>query len=147
MGGILRQNADLSMGIQGTDAGDGEFVVITLPYSAITHTSGAFLTQSGPVFSRRMVVKSITFIPETASSNAVTAALWKAASGVAIASGVALHTGTAALTTAAGTTQTLALSAVSGALDIAAGSRIGFVISATPGAAGVGAFTITLAPA
>ena len=143
----LKQNADASVGIQGSDAGDGEFVIITLPWSAITHTSGAFLTASGPVLSRRMVVKDIRYNNDTAASNAVTATLYKAASGTAIGSGTALHSSTANLQATAATPVTMTLSTVSGALDVAAGSRLGFVISGTPGAAGVGQFTVTLAPA
>jgi hypothetical protein len=143
----LKQNPDLSLGLQGTDAGDGEFIVVTIPWSAITHTTGAFLTASGPTLSRRMVVKSITYHNDTAASNAVTASLFKAAAGTAIVSGVALHSGTANLQSAANTPVTLTLSAVSGALDVAAGTRLGFVISGAPGAAGVGSITITLGPA
>lgn len=143
----LKQNADMSMGLQGTDLGDGEFIVLSLPYSAITNTSGAFLTVSSHVLTRRMIVKAITGVPDTASSNAVTATVYKAASGTALGSGVALHSGTYNLQGTAATNQSLTLSAVSGALDVAAGSRIGFVISGTPGAAGVGVITVMLAPA
>ena len=143
----FKQNADASLGLQGTDLDDGGFVVVTLPWSAITNTSGAFLTVSGPIMNRRMIVKAISYANDTAATNAVTAALWKAPSATALASGVALHTGTANLQLTAATNASLTLSTVSGALDVAAGSRIGFVISATPGAAGVGAFTVTLAPA
>lgn len=143
----LKQNADASVGIQGSDAGDGEFIVITLPWSAITNTSGAFLTVSGPTFSRRMIVKDIRYVNDTAASNAVTATLRQAPSGTALGSGTALHSSTANLQATAATPVVMTLSTVSGALDVAAGSRIGFVISGTPGAAGVGSFTVTLAPA
>lgn len=143
----MKQNADASMGLEGTDGGDGGFITHVFNWSAITNTSGAFLTVSGAVFSRRMVVKSITYVNDTAATNAVTAALWKAPSGTALASGVALHTGTVALNGTAATNNSLTLSTVAGALDVAAGSRIGFVISGTPGAAGVGTITVTLAPA
>lgn len=143
----LKQNADASVGIQGTDGTEGEFVVITLPWSAITHTSGAFLTCSGPVLSRRMIVKSIYYHNDTAASNAVTATLRQAPSGTAIGSGTALHSSTANLQASAATPVAMTLSTASGALDVAAGSRLGFVISGTPGAAGVGQFTVTLAPA
>lgn len=147
MGVNIKQNADASMGLQGTDGDDGGFITHVFNWSAISNTSGAFLTVSGPVFSRRMVVKAITYVNDTAATNAVTAALWKAPSGTALASGVALHTGTAALNGTAATNASLTLSTVAGALDVAAGSRIGFVISGTPGAAGVGTITVTLAPA
>lgn len=147
MGVQLKQNADMSAGLQGTDGDDGGFVVITLPWSAINNTSGAFLTVSGPIMNRRMVVKAISYVNDTVASNAVTAVLYKAPSATAIGSGVALHSSTASLQATAATNAALTLSTTSGALDVAAGSRIGFVISGTPGAAGVGSFTVTLAPA
>lgn len=147
MGVQLKQNQDASAGLQGTDMGDGEFVVVTLPWSAITNTTGAFLTVSGPVLSRRMIVKDIRYVNDTTATNAVTATLYKAASGTALGSGVALHSGTANLQATAATPASLTLSTTAGALDVAANTRIGFVISAAPGAAGVGSFTVTLAPA
>ena len=143
----LKQNADMSAGLQGTDGDDGAFVVVTLPWSAITNTTGAFLTVSGPVMKRRMIVKDITHVVDTTATNAVTATLRKAASGTALGSGTALHSGTANLQATAATPVALTLSTTPSDLDVAAGSRIGFVISAAPGAAGVGAFTVTLAPA
>ena len=144
---MIKQNADASLGIQGSDGDDGSFVVVTLPWSAITNTSGAFLTVSGPVLQRRMIVKSIQYMNDTAASNAVTATLYKAPSATALGSGTALHSSTANLQATAAANNTLTLSTTSGVLDVAAGSRLGFVISGTPGAAGVGSFTITLAPA
>ena len=143
----LKQNADASAGLQGTDGDEGGFVVLSFPYSANTNTTGAFLTASSAIMNRRMVVKAITGVVDTAATNAVTAALWKAPSATALASGVALHSGTYNLQGTANTNQALTLSTVSGALDVAAGSRIGFVISAAPGAAGIGVITVTLAPA
>lgn len=143
----LKQNADMSAGLQGTDGDDGAFVVINMPWSAITNTTGAFLTVSGPVLQRRMIVKDVRHVVDTTATNAVTATLYKAASGTALGSGVALHSGTASLQATAATPVTLTLSTTAGALDVAAGTRLGFVISGAPGAAGVGSFTVTLAPA
>ena len=143
----FKQNADASCGLQGTDLDDGAFVVVPMQWSAITNTTGAFLTVSGPVMLRRMIVKGIQYVNDTTATNAVTATLFKAPSGTALGSGTALHTGTANLQATAATPTTLTLSTTAGALDVAAGSRIGFVISAAPGAAGVGSFTVTLAPA
>jgi len=141
----LKQNADASVGLQGTDLDDGGFVVVTLPWSAITNTTGAFLTVSGPVMARRMIVKDIRHVVDTTATNAVTATLYKAPSATALGSGTALHSGTANLQATAATP--VALTLASAAVDVAAGSRIGFVISSAPGAAGVGSFTVTLAPA
>ena len=143
----LKQNADMSAGLQGSDGDDGAFVVVTLNWSAITNTTGAFLTVSGPVMKRRMIVKDITHVVDTTATNAVTATLRKAPSGTALGSGTALHSGTANLQATAATPVALTLSTTASDLDVAAGSRIGFVISGAPGAAGVGAFTVTLAPA
>ncbi len=143
----FKQNADLSLGLQGTDLDDGAFEVISLPYSAIQNTTGAFLVVSGPVLNRRFIVKAITGVVDTTASNAVTATVYKAASGTALGSGTALHSGTFNLQGTAATNQSLTLSTTSGVVDVAAGSRIGFVISGAPGAAGVGCITVTLAPA
>ena len=143
----LKQNADMSGGLAGTDGDDGAFVVVTLRWSAITNTSGAFLTVSGPIMQRRMIVKSIQYINDTAASNAVTATVKKAPSATALGSGTTLHSSTVNLQSTAGTNVNMTLSTTASDLDIAAGSRLGFVISATPGAAGVGAITVTLEPA
>ena len=143
----LKQNADASAGLQGTGMGEGEFVVVTIAYNANAQTSGAFLNVLGPAMSRRMIVKSIIGVPNTVASNAVTATVYKAASGTAIGSGTALHSGTFNLQGTAATNQTLTLSTTKSDLDVAAGSRIGMVISGAPGAAGVGTITVTLAPA
>lgn len=141
----LKQNADASMGLQGTDGTDGEFVVVSMPYNATAQAS--ILTVTGAVLSRRMIVKSIQGVPDAASTNAVTATIYKAPSATALASGTALHSGTYNLQGTANTNQTLTLSTTSGVVDVAAGSRIGLVISGVPGAAGAGCVTVTLAPA
>ena len=143
----IRQNNDSSGGLQGTDGDDGAFIVLNFPYSTNTNTVGAFLTSSSAVFSRRMIVKSIIAVVDSAATNVVTASLFKAASGVALGAGVALHTGTVNLQGAAGTNQVVALATLASTVDVAAGSRIGFVISGALGVAGNGLITVTLAPA
>ena len=143
----LKQNSDASFGVQGSDLDDGAFVVLSMPYSAIGNTTGAFLVVSTQVMARRMIVKSIVGVVDTAATNAVTATVYKAPSATAIGSGTALHSGTFNLQGTAATNQTLTLSTTSGVLDVAAGNRLGFVISGAPGAAGVGLITVTLAPA
>ena len=143
----IKQNADASVGLQGTDLDDGGFLTMTMPYSAIVNTTGAFLTASTHILNRRMVVKAITGMVDTAATNAVTATVFKAPTATALGAGTALHSGTFNLQGTAAANQALTLSAVAGALDIAAGSRIGLVISGAPGAAGVGVITVTLAPA
>ena len=137
-----KQNPDLSMGLAGTDATDGEFIPWTFSYVNTTGT-----TNSGPVFSRRMIVKGITGIVDTASSNAVTATVYKTASGTALGSGTAVHSGTFNLQGTANTNQLLTLSTVSGVTDVAANQRVGVVISGALGAAGNGSITVWFAPA
>lgn len=141
----LKQNADGSGGLQGTDGDEGGFVVLTLPYNATANAS--ILTLGDAIMSRRMIVKSIQGLPNATTTNAVTITVYKAASGTAIASGTALHSGTYNCQGTANTNQTLTLSTTSGVVDVAAGSRIGAVISGAPGAAGAGSITVTLAPA
>lgn len=141
----LKQNGDGSMGIQGADLDDGGFVVLTFPYNATANAS--ILTLGGAVMNRRMVVKSISGVPDATTTNAVTISVYKAASGTAIASGTALHSGTYNCQGTAATNQSLTLSTTDGVVDVAAGSRIGAVISGAPGAAGAGMITVTLAPA
>jgi hypothetical protein len=145
MGVNIKQNADLSMGLQGTDGDDGAFIVLTFPYNATAQAS--ILTLGPAVMTRRMVVKAITGVPDVATSNAATVSIYKAPSATAIASGTLLHTGTYNAQGTAATNQTLTLSTTAGALDVAAGNRIGAVISGAPGAAGAGSITVTLAPA
>jgi hypothetical protein len=140
----MKQNADASMGLQGTDGDDGGFVVLTFPYNATAQAS--ILTLGPAVLIRRMVVKAITGVPDVTTTNAVTVSIYKAPSATAIASGTLLHTGTFNCQGTAATNQTLTLGAAA-AIDVAAGNRIGAVISGAPGAAGAGSITVTLAPA
>lgn len=139
---IIKQNADMSGGLQGTDANDGEFVAVSVPY-----TASSPLTMSAAVFSRRMVVKAITLNPDVAATNAVTVSCFKAPSATVLGSGTVLHSGTGNLQGVAGTNLALTLSVVSGICDVPAGSRIGVVISGALGAAGSGVVTFMVAPA
>jgi len=141
----IYQNPDNSCGLRGTDNDEGDFVVLSFPYNATAQAS--ILTLPGIVLKRRMVVHNIIGVPETASTNAVTATVYKAASGTAIGSGTALHTGTFNLQGTAATNQTLTVSSTAGVADCSAGTRIGVVISGAMGAAGNGCITVTLSPA
>ncbi|MDE2102837.1 MAG: hypothetical protein KGL39_36675 [Patescibacteria group bacterium] len=141
----LKQNPDLGMGLQGTDLDEGGFIVLSFPYNATAQAT--VLTLPGIVCKRRMIVTDIKGVPETASTNAVTATVYKAASGTAIGSGTALHSGSFNLQGTPATNQSLTLSTTAGVLDVTAGSRIGVVISGAMGAAGNGCVTVTLTPA
>lgn len=139
MGVQLKQLADASAGLEGTDLNNGQFIFISIPYSTTTA-----LTLSGVTLPRRCVVQSVTLVPDVASSNAVTATAYKASSGTALGSGTAL-TGTMALNGTAATTVTGSI--VAGTADCTSGQRVGIVISGALGAAGSGVVTIALNPA
>lgn len=142
MGVSLKQNADGSMGLQGTDRDDGGFCIVDFNYTASSVDSTIF------VASRAYVVKAIIVRPDVAGNDAgaVTAAIKKAASGTAIASGTALHSGTANLKGTAATNQTLTLSTTASVLEIPAGTAIGVDFTGTLTAA-VGHISVILAPA
>jgi hypothetical protein len=138
----LKQNADGSMGLQGTDADDGGWIPVTFNYTA-SSVDQAFFTAT-----RKYVVKGVVVRPAVAGNDAgaVTVAVKKAASGTAIASGTAVHSSTANLKGTANTNQTLTLSTTASDLEIAAGTSIGADFTGTLTAA-VGCITVILAPA
>ena len=138
----LLQRGDASMGLQGADGDAGAFIYVSIPYTTTTP-----LTLSAVTLPRRCIVQSITLVPDTESSNAVTVTCYKAPSATALGSGTALHSGTGNLQGTAATTQTLTLSTTASVLDVAAGNRIGAVVSGALGAAGSGVITIALNPA
>lgn len=142
MGVQLKQLADSSMGLEGTDLNTGAFIYINIPY-----TTASPLTISGGILPRKCVVQAITVNPDVSSTNAVTVSAFAAPSATALGSGTALMSSGAVLNGTAGTNVVGALSAVSGALLISAGSRVGVVISGALGAAGSGVITIALNPA
>ena len=136
----LKQNSDGSIGLQGTDLDDGQFIPIRFHYNTTTP-----LTFTIASLSRRMIVKQISVRPDVAASNAVTVSVYKAASGTAIGSGTKLHSGTGNIQGTANTNQKLTIDLT--ANDIAADNAIGAVISGALGAAGSGCITVWLAPA
>lgn len=138
----LKQNQDGTLGIQGSDLGDGEFVKIDIEYLASSVDKTSF------VASRRYVVKAIIGRVEVAGTDAgaVTAVIKKAASGTAIASGTALHSGTFNLKGTAATNQTLTLSTTASDLEIPAGTAIGIDFTGTLTSA-TGVVTVMLLPA
>ena len=137
---LIKQNADASAGIVGTDVTDGEFVFVSLPYSPTTP-----LAQSAAVFSRRMIVKAVYAVADVGATNAVTVSVYKTASGVAPASGALVHGGSINAQGTANTNQVMALTAAN--VDVPLGSRICVVVSGAIGAAGSGVVTVALAPA
>ncbi len=138
----IKQNADMSMGLQGTDGDDGGFLTVNIEYLAASVDKVAF------VATRRYIVKAITARPTVAGTDAsaVTAVIAKAASGTAITSGTALHSGTINLKGTANTIQSLTLSTTPSDLDIAAGTCIGIDFTGTLTSA-TGVVSVVLAPA
>ena len=82
----LKQNADGSMGMQGTDLDDGGFLTVNIEYLATSVDKVCFVAP------RKMIVKKIVGRPTVAGTDAgaVTAVIKKAASGTAITSSAIL---------------------------------------------------------
>ena len=138
----LKQNADASIGIQGSDLDDGAFLSVNIEYNASAVDKVAF------VATRRYIVKAITGRPTVAGTDggAVTAVLKKAASATAITAGTALHSSTYNLKGTADTIQALTLSTTASDLDIPAGTAIGIDFTGTLTSA-TGVVSVVLAPA
>lgn len=138
----LKQNQDLSMGIQGTDLNDGDFIPIDIEWTASSVDKVSF------VATRRYIVKAITARVEAAGTDggAVTAVIRRAASGTAIASGTAMHSGSINLKGTAATNQALTLSTTASDLDIPAGTAIGIDFTGVLTSA-TGVVVVSLAPA
>lgn len=138
----LKQNADLSLGLQGTDLDEGGFIPVNIEYVAASVDKVSFVAP------RRMIVKAIYGRVEAAGTDgsAVTAVIKRTASGTAIASGTALHSSTFNLKGTAATNQVLTLSTTPSDLDLAAGTAIGIDFTGTLTSA-TGVITVLLAPA
>ena len=138
----LKQNADASIGIQGSDLDDGAFLSINIEYNASSVDKVAF------VATRRYIVKAITGRPTVAGTDggAVTAVIKKAASATAITSGTALHSSTYNLKGTADTIQALTLSTTASDLLLAVGDALSYDLTGTATSA-VGSITVHLAPA
>lgn len=139
MGIDIKQNTDGSAGLQGAGYGDGEFTFDARSWGPTSTTSPSF------VASRDYVLKSIIARVEVAGTDAgaVTAIVYMAPSGTALASGTALHTGTINLKGTAATNQVLSIVA---GTRIPAGSAVGVVYTGTLTAA-TGGVTFAFCPA
>lgn len=138
---MIRQNADGSLGIEGTAAGEGGFLPLTLKYTATIVDCTMFTAD------RPYVVKAIRGRVDVAGTGgACTATIRKVASGTAITSGTALHTGTYNLVGTVNTQQALTLSTTASDLLLAAGDSICFDMTGTATSA-VGAISVHLSPA
>lgn len=137
MGIQYKQLADGSAGLEGTALDNGAFVFISIPFLA-----GAAATISGPMLGRALQVQSITCVVDALATNAVTATIVKAASGVALTAGTAMHAGTFNAQGTVNTNQALTMLTTAGVATIPAGSRVGINFSGVPGAAGAGSVTL-----
>ncbi|MBT9571102.1 MAG: hypothetical protein IV106_08340 [Pseudomonas umsongensis] len=138
---MIRQNADGSLGIEGTAAGEGGFLPLTLNYTASIVDCTMFTAD------RPYVVKAIRGRVDVAGTGgACTATIRKVASGTAITSGTALHSGTYNLVGTVNTQQALTLSTTASDLLLAAGDSICFDMTGTATSA-VGALSVHLSPA
>jgi len=139
---VLKQNADGSAGLQGSDRDNGGFVTIDIEYNASSVDKVSF------VANRAYVVQGIRGRPTVAGTDggAVTAVIKKAASATAITSGTALHSSTFNLKGTADTVQALTLSTTASDLEIPVGTAIGIDFTGTLTAA-TGVVSVVLAPA
>jgi hypothetical protein len=116
-------------------------------HATVTYDPTSNATNVAMVATRAFRVKGITGRVQAAGTDAgaVTATVYKAPSGTAIASGTALHSGTFNLKGTASTNQTLTLSATAGVLDIASGDTIGVIYTGVLTTA-TGGITVALTP-
>jgi len=138
---MIRQNADSSLGIEGTANGEGGFIPVTLNYIDTTVDCTMFTAD------RPYVVKAIRGRVDVAGTGgACTATIRKVPSGTALTSGTALHTGSFNLVGTAAAQQALTLSTTPSDLLLAAGDSICYDLTGTATSA-VGAISVTLNPA
>lgn len=137
----IKQVADGSLGIEGSQAGDGGFIPVSTSYNVPAADFPFFVAD------RPYVVKAIRGRVEVAGTGgACTAVIRKVPSGTALASGTALHSSSYNLVGTAATNQTLTLSTTASDLALAAGDSLAFDLTGTATSA-IGAITVTLNPA
>lgn len=134
----LKQNPDMSGGLQGTDADDGAFVAVTYVLTSATPTSGITLITPN----RRMILKAAILRTDAAVTGG-NIQLFKSASGTAIASGTAMCSAVSANTTL---NTNSAISLTSGTTDVSANQSVGFTMTAAI-SAGTSTLTLMFAPA
>ena len=135
----LIQSSDGSMGIgQPNGGGAGEFTFDAQRWAPASLSGPSFIA------SRPYQIKSVIAAVEVAGTDAsaVTAQVWMAPSGTALASGTLLHTGTINLKGTAATNQVMPLGTTT---LLPAGSRIGIVYTGTLTSA-TGCVTVALCP-
>lgn len=134
----IKQLADGSAGLEGTDGDVGSFIYVTVPYTS------AAVTMMAVALPRRCILQSATISRVAAASNAVTATIVRAGNGTAIASGTAASD---AVSMQGSLLQPISFVPVAAQADMAAGTRVGILISGALGAAGAGTITLAFTPA
>lgn len=142
----------MSIDLKQNDAGDLELVGNNILGTGFIFATASWHPSANAttimfVADRAMRLKALVGRVNVAGTDAsaVTATVYKAPSGTALASGTALHSGTFNLKGTAATNQTLTLSTTAGVLDIAAGDTIGVVLTGTLTSA-VGGITASMTP-
>jgi hypothetical protein len=138
----LKQNAAGDLELVGNNTLGTGFIYARIPWDPASNATNILHTADRP-----LRVKSILGRVNVAGTDAgaVTAQVFKAPSGTALASGTLLHTGTFNLKGTAATNQTLTLSATDAALNIETGDTIGVVITGVLTSA-VGGLTVAMTP-
>ena len=138
---MIRQNADSSLGIEGSAGGEGGFIPLTLNYTASIVDCTLFTAD------RPYTVKAIRGRVDVAGTGgACTAVIRKVPSATAITAGTALHSASFNLVGTANAQQALTLSTTASDLLLAAGDSICFDLTGTATSA-VGAISVFLNPA
>lgn len=140
MGINIKQNTDGSAGLQGAGYGDGEFILDGRGWNASSVTSANFIT------SRAYVLKAVTARIETAGTDggAVTATVYTAPAGTALAAGTALSSSINLKGTAL--SHPVVTLTAAAAAQIPVGNAVGVVFSGVLTAAS-GGMSLTLCPA
>ncbi len=138
----LKQLPDGSMGLEGSDAGNGSFCM------ASTEWLASSVDKTFYVAPRAMIVQAINARVEVAGTDgsAVTAVIRKVPSGTAITSGTALHSGSINLKGTAATNQALTLSTTATTVALAAGDALAIDFTGTLTSA-TGVVSVAMCPA
>lgn len=130
-----------SMGLVGSDGGNGSFITASFEYVAASIDATFFVA---PRAMRVEVINGRVTVAGT-DGGAVTAQVRKVPSGTAITSGTVLHSGTYNLKGTANTNQALTISTTASDLLLAAGDALALDFTGTLTSA-TGVFTVGMTP-
>jgi hypothetical protein len=138
----IKQIPDGSMGLEGKDLNNGQFIPVIVPVNAASPATQVIFTAD-----RALVLQGMRYRPEVAGTGgACTFVVNKSASGTAISAGTAVHSGSFNVAGTAATNQVGTLSATTGVTALAAGDSLGIIITGTATSA-VGALSLWFNPA